>query len=111
MRQIPGCQFVQENENRCAENTMRGRPNKTRVAKVARASKKICGPTRRDDCKNHDEPKIGDQRRNDHDHSHLPQEVRVKDCRNHVSVAAEIMLLGLFCCCLEKVTFSTAAVL
>ena len=32
----------------------------TRVAKVARASKKICGPTRRDDCKKHGEAEIGD---------------------------------------------------
>ena len=34
---------------------MRGRRGKTQVAKVARASKKIYGPTRRDYCKNHGE--------------------------------------------------------
>ena len=51
--QNPGCNFVWGNENRCADFTMRGRPNKTQVAKVAGASKKICGPTRRDYCKNH----------------------------------------------------------
>ena len=50
--QNPGCNFVWENENRCADFTTRGRRNKTRVAKVARASKKIYGPRRRDDCKN-----------------------------------------------------------
>ena len=58
-----GCNFVWENENRCADFTTRGRQDKTQVAKVAGASKKICGPTRRDYCKNHDEPKIGDQQR------------------------------------------------
>ena len=47
-----GCNFVWENENRCADFTTRGRKNKTQVAKVARASKKIYGPRRRDDCKN-----------------------------------------------------------
>ena len=41
VRQNPGCNFVWENENRCAETTTRGRQNKTRVAKVDRASKKI----------------------------------------------------------------------
>ena len=41
---IPGCYFVWENENRCAETTTRGRRGKTRVAKTARASKKIYGP-------------------------------------------------------------------
>ena len=50
--QDPGCDFVWENENRCADFTTRGRRGKTQVAKVARASKKICGPTRRDYCKN-----------------------------------------------------------
>ena len=52
--QHPGCNFVWENEKRCADFTTRCRRNKTRVAKVARASAKICGPTKRDDCKNHD---------------------------------------------------------
>ncbi len=51
LAQNPGCNFVWENENRCADFTTRGHQHKTRVAKVARASKKICGPTRRDDCK------------------------------------------------------------
>ena len=55
-----GCNFVSENESRCAEFTTRGRKNKVQVAKVARTSKKICGPTRRDGCKNHGETKIGD---------------------------------------------------
>ena len=47
-----------ENENRCAEFTMRGRRGKIQVARIARTSMKICGPTRRDDCKNHDELKF-----------------------------------------------------
>ena len=47
-----GCNFAWENENRCADFTTRGRKNKTQVAKVAGASKKTCGPTRRDYCKN-----------------------------------------------------------
>ena len=50
--------FLWENENRCADFTTRGRRHKVQVAKVARTSKKICGPTRRDDCKSHDEQKI-----------------------------------------------------
>ena len=45
------CNFVWENEDRCADFTTRGRRGKTQVAKVAGASKKICGPTRRDYCK------------------------------------------------------------
>ena len=53
-----GCNFVWENENRCAEFTTRGRQDKTQVAKVARASKKIYGPTRRDYCKNHIDRKM-----------------------------------------------------
>ena len=44
----PVCNFVWENENRCADVTTRGRKNKTQVAKVARASKKNYGPRRRD---------------------------------------------------------------
>ena len=48
LRQNQGCNFVWENENRCADFTTRGRRNKTRVAKVARASKKNDGPRRRD---------------------------------------------------------------
>ena len=51
--QNPGCNFVWENENRCADFTTRGRRGKTQVAKVDRASKKIYGPTKRDYCKNH----------------------------------------------------------
>ena len=35
-----GCNFVWENENRCADFTTRGRRGKTQVAKVAGASKK-----------------------------------------------------------------------
>ena len=53
-----GCNFVWENENRCADFTTRGRRGKTQVAKVAGASKKNCGPTRRDYCKNQCAPKI-----------------------------------------------------
>ena len=48
LAQNPGCNFVWENENRCADFTTRDRKNKTQVAKVARASKKIRGPRRRD---------------------------------------------------------------
>ena len=44
----PGSNFVWENENRCADFTTRGRQDKTSIAKVARASKKIYGPRRRD---------------------------------------------------------------
>ena len=55
--QNPGCNFVWENENRCAEFTMRGRQDKVQVARIARTSMKIYGPTRRDDCKSHDEQK------------------------------------------------------
>ena len=58
LAQNPGCNFVWENENRCADFTTRGRRGKTQVAKVAGASKKICGPTRRDYCKNQCVPKI-----------------------------------------------------
>ena len=36
----PGCNFVWENENRCADFTTRGRRNKTQGARIARASKK-----------------------------------------------------------------------
>ena len=60
LRRNLGCNFVWENENRCAEFTMRGRRNKVQVARIARTSMKICGPTRRDDCKGYDEPKIED---------------------------------------------------
>ena len=49
--QSPGCTFVWENGNRCADFTTRGRKNKTQVAKVAGASKKTRGPTRRHYCK------------------------------------------------------------
>ena len=56
--QNPGCNFVWENENRCAEFTTRGRQDKVQVARIARTSKKICGPTRRDDCKNYGDCKI-----------------------------------------------------
>ena len=48
LSQNMGCNFVWENENRCADFTTRGRRGKTQVAKVARASKKIYGPRRRD---------------------------------------------------------------
>ena len=54
-----GCNFVLGNENRCADFTTRGRRHKTQVAKVARASKKIYGPTRRDDCKSHIDSQFG----------------------------------------------------
>ena len=56
--QNPGCNFVWENENRCAEFTTRGHQHKIQVARIARTSMKIYGPTRRDDCKNHDELKF-----------------------------------------------------
>ena len=55
--QNPGCNFVWENENRCADFTTRGRQDKTQGARIARASKKNYGPRRRDYCKNHIEPK------------------------------------------------------
>ena len=55
--QNPGCNFVWENENRCADFTTRGRRGKTQVAKVAETSKNNSGPKRRNDCKNHDEQK------------------------------------------------------
>ena len=57
LAQNPDYNFVWENENRCADFTTRGRKHKTQVAQVAEASKKNSGPTRRDDCKNHDEQK------------------------------------------------------
>ena len=48
LSQSPGCNFVWENENRCADFTIRVVCTQTGVAKVARASKKIYGPRRRD---------------------------------------------------------------
>ena len=48
-----GCNFVVQNENRCAEFTTRGRQDKVQVARIARTSMKIYGPTRRDDCKSY----------------------------------------------------------
>ena len=41
LAQNPGCNFVWEYENQCADFTMRGRQNKTQVARVAKASMKI----------------------------------------------------------------------
>ena len=53
-----GCNFVWENENRCAEFTTRGHQHKIQVARIARTSMKIFCPTKRNDCKNHDELKF-----------------------------------------------------
>ena len=48
LAQDPGCNFVWENENRCADFTTRVVCAQTGVARIARASKKIYGPRRRD---------------------------------------------------------------
>ena len=41
LSQNPGCNFVWEYENQCDDFTMRGRKDKTQVARVAKASMKI----------------------------------------------------------------------